>query len=138
MFEIWPVCLQFWNINKLGWNNSHVVLSGAHFYQGGQKGRIGREGSIGGQVDSLGLGVTFNVLSVTAIEEAANAGAAFVVVWIEGLGVLTTSIDATEAIDEADVEEMVDAEAAAVVVVGEIDGIATETVADGASADLEV
>ena len=49
---------------------------------------------------------------------------------------MTTSIDATEAIDEADVEEMVDAEAAAVV--GELDGIATETVADGASADLEV
>ena len=51
---------------------------------------------------------------------------------------MTTSIDATEAIDEADVEDMVDAEAAAVVVLGELDGIATETAADGASADLEV
>ena len=51
---------------------------------------------------------------------------------------MTTSIDATEAIDEADVEDMVDGEAAAVVVVGELDGIATETAADGASADLEV
>ena len=45
---------------------------------GGQKGRIGREGSIGGQDDSFVVGLTFNVVSVTAVEEAAQPGAAFV------------------------------------------------------------
>ena len=45
---------------------------------GAQKGRIGREGSIGGQDDCLRVGVTFDVVSVTAAEEAAQAGAAFV------------------------------------------------------------
>ena len=44
---------------------------------GEQKGRIGREGSIGCHVDSLEVRVTFGVVPVTAAEEAAHAGVAF-------------------------------------------------------------
>ena len=47
---------------------------------------------------------------------------------------MITSIDATEDVDEAVVEEIAEA---AVVVVGEVDGVATETVLVGA-AELEV
>ena len=50
---------------------------------------------------------------------------------------MITSIDATEDVDEADVEEIAEA---AVVVVGEVEGVATETVLVGAAgaAELEV
>ena len=53
---------------------------------------------------------------------------------------MSSSIDGTEPEDEADVEEMLDAEAAVVVVVGELDGVAIEKVVAGAAeaADLEV
>ena len=53
---------------------------------------------------------------------------------------MTTSIDATEDEDNADIEAVVDAEAAVVVVVGELDGVATDTVVVGSAeaAELDV
>ena len=90
------------------------------------------------------VGVTVNVVALTAADDAVvkieeNAETAFVIFGIEGSEAVVTSVDIAVVEAKVDVEEIVDAETAAVVV-GELFGVETETVVVEAAvaAELEV
>ena len=90
------------------------------------------------------VGVTVNVVALTAADDAVvkieeNAETAFVIFGIEGSEAVVTSVDIAVVEAKVDVEEIVDAETAAVVV-GELCGVETETVVVEAAvaAELEV